>query len=108
MGWFLDFFEQRLGKDESASTLYKGARRVVVAIIGSTVLLLGIAMIVLPGPATVVIPAGLAILGLEFVWARRFLRHLRDSALELGRRMSGSGRRRADDREASDPAEPRG
>ena len=33
--------------------------------------LLGIAMIALPGPAVVVIPAGLAILATEFLWARR-------------------------------------
>lgn len=56
---------------------YIWARRFVVAVIGGTVVLLGIAMIVLPGPAFVVIPAGLAILGIEFAFARRWLRHLR-------------------------------
>jgi len=35
--------------------------------------LLGLAMIVLPGPAIVVIPAGLAILATEFIWAKRWL-----------------------------------
>jgi len=49
-------------------------RRLIVAIIGFTVLLIGVAMIVLPGPAVVVIPLGLAILGTEFVWARRLLK----------------------------------
>lgn len=49
-------------------------RRVIVAIIGFTVLLIGVAMIVLPGPAVVVIPLGLAILATEFVWARRVLK----------------------------------
>jgi uncharacterized protein (TIGR02611 family) len=53
------------------------ARRLVVAVVGSTVLLVGVVMIVLPGPALIVIPAGLAILGAEFVWARRLLRRLR-------------------------------
>lgn len=48
-------------------------RKLVVIVIGGTVLLIGIAMIVLPGPATVVIPAGLLILSLEFVWARRLV-----------------------------------
>ncbi len=37
-------------------------------------MLLGIAMIVLPGPAFIVIPIGLAILGAEFAWAQRWLR----------------------------------
>jgi uncharacterized protein (TIGR02611 family) len=49
-------------------------RRVIVAVIGFTVLLIGVAMIVLPGPALVVIPLGLAILATEFVWARRVLK----------------------------------
>ena len=52
-------------------------RRAVVAVIGSTVLLIGIAMIVLPGPAVVVIPVGLAILATEFVWARRLFEKAR-------------------------------
>ena len=42
---------------------YKLARRVFVGVLGATVVLLGIAMIVLPGPAFIVIPIGLAILG---------------------------------------------
>jgi len=54
------------------------ARRVVVAVIGGTVLLVGIALIVLPGPAFVVIPLGLAILATEFVWARRLLRRVKE------------------------------
>lgn len=53
-------------------------RRVIVAIIGFTVLLIGVAMIVLPGPAVVVIPLGLAILATEFVWARRVLKKAKD------------------------------
>lgn len=52
---------------------YKWARRIAVAVIGGTVCLIGVAMIVLPGPAFVVIPVGLGILGLEFAWARRWL-----------------------------------
>jgi tellurite resistance protein TerC len=49
-------------------------KRFIIALIGGTVMLVGIAMIVLPGPAVVVIPAGLAILATEFIWARRALR----------------------------------
>jgi uncharacterized protein (TIGR02611 family) len=52
-------------------------RHVVVFIVGMTVLLLGVVMLVTPGPAVVVIPAGLAILGLEFRWARRWLKQAR-------------------------------
>ena len=45
---------------------HKGARKVVVAVVGGTVVLLGIAMIVLPGPALLVIPLGLGVLAIEF------------------------------------------
>jgi len=60
--------------------LLRYARRVVVTIVGGTVLLIGIALLVLPGPAIVVIPIGLAILATEFAWARRWLRIMRESA----------------------------
>jgi tellurite resistance protein TerC len=52
----------------------------VVFVFGMTVLLIGVAMIVLPGPAFVVIPIGLAILATEYAWARRWLKVARESA----------------------------
>ena len=58
---------------------YKAARRIVVGVVGATVLLLGVLMIVTPGPAFVVIPVGLAILSIEFAWARHWLRKLRQA-----------------------------
>ena len=60
----------RLGWDLLPRTL----RRVVVGVIGGTIVLIGIALIVLPGPAIIVIPLGLLVLGSEFAWARRLLR----------------------------------
>src|SRR5947208_16798798 len=51
----------------------KLVRRVIVSVVGVTVLLIGIALLVLPGPAFVVIPVGLAILATEYAWARRWL-----------------------------------
>ena len=56
---------------------YKAARKLVVAVIGSTVVLVGIVMIVVPGQALLVIPLGLGILALEFACARRWLRKLK-------------------------------
>ena len=58
---------------------YKIVRKVVIAVLGISVLLIGAAMILLPGPAIVVIPAGLAILATEFAWARSILRKLKES-----------------------------
>jgi uncharacterized protein (TIGR02611 family) len=52
--------------------------RIVFAFAGGIVLLGGVIMLVTPGPAFVLIPIGLAMLSLEFVWAERML----DKALE--------------------------
>lgn len=52
-------------------------KRIVVTVVGGTVLALGVVLIVLPGPAFLVIPAGLAILAVEFAWATRWLRSAR-------------------------------
>ena len=60
----------RLGWDLLPKTL----RRVVVGVIGGTIVLIGIALLVLPGPAFIVIPLGLVVLASEFAWARRLLR----------------------------------
>src|SRR4051812_38936499 len=51
-------------------------KKITVAIVGGTVLLIGVALVVLPGPAFLVLPAGLAILATEFLWARRLLEKL--------------------------------
>ncbi len=52
-------------------------RRVIIGVIGGTILIIGLALIVLPGPAFLVIPLGLGILATEFLWARRWLRKVR-------------------------------
>ncbi|MDD2542747.1 MAG: PGPGW domain-containing protein [Desulfuromonadaceae bacterium] len=49
------------------------AKRLIVILFGFTILAVGVVMIVLPGPAVVVIPLGLAILATEFIWARKLL-----------------------------------
>ena len=47
--------------------------RIGFGIVGLLVLLGGLVMLVTPGPAFVLIPIGLAMLSLEFVWAERLL-----------------------------------
>ena len=61
-----------------AHLTYKTARRIAVLAVGSTVVVLGVIMLVTPGPGLIVIPIGLAILGLEFAWARVWLRKVRE------------------------------
>lgn len=67
----------------SGSLSYRWARRIAVAIVGGTVLAIGVALIVLPGPALVVIPIGLAILSAEFAWARYWLRKVKQRSTGL-------------------------
>jgi tellurite resistance protein TerC len=62
---------------------YKLAKRIVIGIVGGTVLLIGVAMIALPGPAFVVIPVGLGILGIEFAWARHWLKKIKAKAQDV-------------------------
>lgn len=68
---------------------YKLAKRLAITIIGATVLAVGIIMIVTPGPALVLIPVGLAILGLEFAWARVWLKRLRENLSSRNMRAHG-------------------
>ncbi|MEX0976762.1 MAG: PGPGW domain-containing protein [Woeseia sp.] len=75
---------------------YKAVRRIVIGVVGATVLLLGVVMLVTPGPAIVFIPAGLAILGLEFAWARYWLRRARYT---IRSQNSHNRRRRAEKRQ---------
>lgn len=53
---------------------FAGLRRIIILVLGISVVIVGIIMIFTPGPAIVVIPAGLAILATEFVWARIILK----------------------------------
>ena len=69
------------------------ARRLVVIVIGFTILAAGIAMIVLPGPAILVIPVGLAILATEFIWARKLLLRAKERIDRMKNGNGGQGRR---------------
>lgn len=86
---------ERLSKIWSTGNI-KLVRRVIVSVIGATVLLFGIALLVLPGPAFIVIPLGLAILASEYAWARRWLKKVRGMA---GNVVSGRGLTTEDDAE---------
>ena len=57
---------------------YKAIRRLVILVIGGTLLLIGVALLFLPGPGTLFIFGSIAVLAIEFVWARRLLKRLRD------------------------------
>ena len=67
---------------------FKQVKRLVIGLIGFTVLVVGVAMIVLPGPAFIVIPIGLGILATEFIWAKSLLRTVKQ---RIEKSMKGKG-----------------
>lgn len=77
----------------------KQIKRFTVGLVGTTVILIGFALLVLPGPAFVVIPAGFAILATEFAWARRALRKLKEKGKEIGAIKEGKGEGAAEKKE---------
>jgi uncharacterized protein (TIGR02611 family) len=79
-----------MSRPASLGAVIGAMRRLAVAVVGTAVVLLGIVMIVVPGPATLVIPGGLAILATEFLWARRLLGCLRLQAVTLMGRVRRS------------------
>ncbi len=61
--------------------------RVVAAIGGFLIVLLGIILIPLPGPGLLVVAVGLAVLALEFAWAEQLLERTVDRLGEAGERI---------------------
>jgi hypothetical protein len=64
-------------RTEADQTHSPSARKIAVAVGGSTVTAAGVVMLVTPGPGIVTILAGLGILGTEFPIAKRALNRLR-------------------------------
>ena len=72
-------------------------RWLTVALIGGTFVVIGIVLLVLPGPGIAFIVLGLAILATEFVWAETLLHRVKDGGkrgLELTKSMV-NGRKKA-------------
>jgi uncharacterized protein (TIGR02611 family) len=70
----LQRFFKRVGLDQLPPVV----RRALVALVGSTIVLIGLLLVFLPGPGALVVLLGLAVLGTEFVWARRLIRRARE------------------------------
>ncbi len=75
-------------------------RKTIVLVVGLTVLFAGIAMIALPGPAILFIPAGLAILATEFDWAKKWLRKIREQTKKVGESVRRTKHKKSDDHDA--------
>jgi uncharacterized protein (TIGR02611 family) len=66
---------------------YKVAKRVVIGIVGGTILIMGVVMMVTPGPGIAGILLGLGILGIEFAWARMWLRRVKAKGQDVVRAL---------------------
>ena len=62
----------------------RSVRQLIVLVIGSTLILVGLALIVLPGPFTMpLVILGLFILAIEFAWAESLLTRAKNHAKKL-------------------------
>jgi tellurite resistance protein TerC len=64
---------------------YKVAKRIVIGVVGGTVLIMGVVMMVTPGPGIAGILLGLGILGIEFAWARIWLKRIKTKGQDVVR-----------------------
>jgi uncharacterized protein (TIGR02611 family) len=67
----------------------RAAKRLVVLVMGLTVVAAGVVMLVTPGPGWLVIFAGLALLAGQFVWARRLLNRLKQEGAKIENSVLG-------------------
>ena len=58
--------------------LYKQIKKLVIFLIGISVILIGCVLFFTPGPAILVIPIGLGILATEFIWAKKLLKKFKE------------------------------
>jgi len=58
----------------------RSARRAIIAVVGVSVILIGVLLFFTPAPAILVIPLGLSILATEFLWAGRLLSRFKEGA----------------------------
>lgn len=79
---------------------FAGIKRVVILATGTSVVIVGIIMIFTPGPAIVVIPAGLAILATEFIWARHLLKYFKNKFEHYSKETKNYLRRKKANRES--------
>jgi hypothetical protein len=77
----------------------RNGKRVAITIAGVVLIIVGVAMLVLPGPGLVVIFLGLSILATTYVWAERLLNRAKEKASRAKDTVLGKKQRPAE----SDP-----
>jgi uncharacterized protein (TIGR02611 family) len=85
---FLDGVKERRERHRERSKVVRAA----AVLAGFVVLLVGLAMIPLPGPGLLVSAVGLALLALEFLWAERLLARTIDHMGKATDKVKRAGR----------------
>ncbi len=67
-------------KRDPLITTIQQAKRIIKIVVGFTTLIFGAILLLLPGPGLAAIVFGLAILGTEFVWAKKLMKRFGDGA----------------------------
>ena len=67
----------------SPEVLYKQIKRLAIFLIGISIVLIGCILFFTPGPAIIVIPAGLALLATEFIWAKKLLNKFKETTSSI-------------------------
>lgn len=69
----------------SPEVLYKQIKRLAIFLIGISIVLIGCILFFTPGPAIIVIPAGLALLATEFIWAKKLLNKFKEATSSISK-----------------------
>ena len=69
----------------SPEVLYKQIKRLAIFLIGISIVLIGCILFFTPGPAIIVIPAGLALLATEFIWAKKLLNKFKETTSSISK-----------------------
>jgi len=65
-------------------------KKIVLSVFGVTLLIVGVALLVLPGPGILVIFIGLVVLAGEYVWAKKFLKKFREESGKIRKKIRKS------------------
>lgn len=83
-------------QEELTQVTLRQIKKILTLVVGSTVLLIGVVLLVLPGPAFIVIPIGLAILGKEFLWAKKLYARFKEHGKTLIDKVTGKDEEKQD------------
>lgn len=81
--------QDRIARENAMTRSLRFARRVVLLVVGLSIVVIGVILMPLPGPGLLIVLGGLALLALEFAWARIWMQRIRDSASDVTEAVQG-------------------